>query len=211
MRARSFYIFGDSVCFGQYVSIHKTWGSLLSAALEQDEQFSDVVTQVTAVNGETSTQALGRIAYSVLHHRPTVVWAQFGLNDANYWSTDKGKPRVEPDEFVNNMLSIAHQCLINGTSSVILATNHPVSKEIPHMHKDAYRDNARLYNSVLRVAIASTKHPGIQLLDMESTFRSQETPNGHLLADGVHLSEVGHIHYFAHSCDFVKATLGVVA
>lgn len=211
MRARTFYIFGDSISFGQYVSVHKTWGALISSKLAQDPQYSDVLTQVTAVNGETSKQALQRIEFCVLHHQPTVVWAQFGLNDANYWSTDMGRPRIEPDEYVDNMLSIARQCLANGTSTVILATNHPVSKEIPHVHKDAYRDNARLYNSVLRVAVASTNHPGIQLLDMESTFRNQETPNGHLLADGVHLSEVGHIHYFAHSCDFVKATLRAIA
>lgn len=207
MKPRTLYIFGDSICFGQYVSVHKTWVALLSAALEQDIEFSTVLTQVTARNGETSTQALQRIEFDILHHRPTVVLAQFGLNDANYWITDQGKPRVDSDEYVNNMLSIANQCLSNGTSRVILANNHSISKNISHMPKHAFSANARLYNNLLRRAIAQLNNPRITLLDIERALLNQEPKNSYLLADGVHLNDTGHRLYFGLSSIAVKSAL----
>lgn len=207
MKSRTFYIFGDSICFGQYVSVHKTWCALLSTALELDNEFSNVLIQVAARNGETSRQALQRIEFDILHHRPTVVLAQFGLNDANYWITDKGKPRVDSDEYVDNMLSIANQCLANGTSRVILANNHPISKNISHMPKDAYIANTQLYNNLLRGAITKLNNPRIMLLDIEQAFLNQEMNNVYLLADGIHLNDAGHRLYFSYSSIAVKSAL----
>jgi len=76
------YFFGDSICFGQYVSTHKTWTTRISKFVSElcETRNFEILTQVAAVNGETTRGALMRLEHDVLAHAPRhrlgAVWAQ---------------------------------------------------------------------------------------------------------------------------------------
>ena len=94
------FFFGDSICVGQYVAIHRGWVTRLRQHLsELGEQYGRRITVSNAsANGRTTRDALDRMAYEVQSHSPTILIAQFGMNDCNYWKTDLGLPR-QPKEF----------------------------------------------------------------------------------------------------------------
>lgn len=191
----SFYFFGDSICFGQYVSHHLTWVSEVSSHIARigEEYGAEIVTQVLAVNGETTHQALDRLNHAVLAHDPTFVWVQFGLNDANYWKSDLGAPRVSVDRFAANIDEIVNKILRTTKAIVLLANNHPVTRELEGNEEGQYSRNVEMYNDVLRSKYAVEKSDRLQFVDIEHEIRGSElNASDILLADGVHLSRVGH-------------------
>jgi lysophospholipase L1-like esterase len=115
---KSLYILSDSTGVGQFVPLHKTWAVMLSEYLE-----GRYIVQNLSRNGETSRQALERIVPDVLRYEPNIVYVQYGTNDANKWETDRGLPRVMPEEFTQNMTSIVKRCWQFG-AKVILGSNH---------------------------------------------------------------------------------------
>src|SRR3989344_2181705 len=102
------FFFGDSICSGQGVSVHKTWVTRISQNLENLEKKYKIPITVTnsSINGNTTRQALERIHYDVLSHGVDIILIQFGMNDCNYWSTDKGLPRISKQAFKSNLLEI---------------------------------------------------------------------------------------------------------
>jgi hypothetical protein len=59
---KSFYLFGDSICYGQLVSPERTWAMALSIALNNLSIFEgNFLLQKTGVNGNTTRQALERM------------------------------------------------------------------------------------------------------------------------------------------------------
>ena len=96
-----FAFFGDSICAGQGVSIHRTWAVRLSALLEDalGQSGRGLVTMNPSINGDTTWMALGRIAHDIQNHRVDAIMIQFGMNDANHWDTDLGAPRVSEAAF----------------------------------------------------------------------------------------------------------------
>ena len=92
--------FGDSICTGQYVSIHKGWVNKLSKSLSSE----NIMILNSSVNGRTSRQALEDMPYHVQEQRPNYLVIQFGMNDCNYWESDKGVPRVSPKSFEANII-----------------------------------------------------------------------------------------------------------
>lgn len=115
---KSLYILSDSTGVGQYVTAHKTWPVLLSQALE-----GRYMVQNLSRNGETARRALERLVPDVLRYEPDIVYVQYGTNDANQWQTDRGTPRLYPDEFRECLLSIIRRCRGFG-ALVILGNNH---------------------------------------------------------------------------------------
>jgi len=195
---RSLFFFGDSVCFGQYVSIHRIWTSQISQRLEESFKDDEILVQVTAVNGETTREALRRIDHCVLSHVPDVVWIQYGLNDSNYWASDGGEPRVPYNEFIGNLEKIASSCLEVGTRHCLLATNHEVTKQLPHESTgDKYRQNARRYNEGIRELVSRFEESRVSLVDLEDEVSQVAKPENYLLDDGVHLNKSGHDLYAA--------------
>lgn len=210
---RSLYFFGDSICFGQYVSTDQVWTSRISRFLSESLEFSDVLTQVTAVNGETSREALARINHCVTSHSPDVVWIQFGLNDANYWKTDFGVPRVSMASYSSNIEEMISRCLLSGSKRIIVATNHQVTKTLDHEPLSTkYIDNAKSYNQALRNLFSSSPIPNVELIDMELSMETKfAQPSEYLLPDGVHLNQVGHAAYFELAHPVVSSAITSVA
>ena len=160
---KSLYILSDSTGVGQFVSLHKTWAVMLSEYLE-----GRYVVQNLSRNGETSRQALERLVPDVLRYNPAIVYVQYGTNDANVWDTDKGYPRVLPNSFYWNMVSILERCR-NFGAIPILGSNHT----------GAYNSEiAKIWNSF-----------DYQLVD-HSYYNNCTMP------DGIHLNEHGHELYF---------------
>lgn len=196
--------FGDSICFGQGVSIHSGWVTRISAQLEQLglRENREILVVNSSVNGNTTRQALERMPYDVQSHGVDLLLVQFGMNDCNHWQTDKGVPRVSRLAFEANLIEIVERGIVHGAKAIVLNTNHPTSRSVEYLTgiQRTYEDNNRLYNEVIR-KIGTTFGPPVQLIDIEAAFeqriRNENIPLSHLLLpDALHLSVKGHDIYF---------------
>jgi acyl-CoA thioesterase I len=199
-----FFFFGDSICFGQGVSIHSGWVPRISARLEaMGADMGREVTVINAsVNGNTTRQALERMPYDVQSHGVQVLLVQFGLNDCNYWQTDAGLPRVSPAAFAANLQEIIARGVRFGARRVFLNTNHPTGRDHVTMPGAgvSYEASNRRYNAIIREVGAGAEGRVI-VNDVEVAFAEYARGDrarleGLLLPDGLHLSKRGHDLYF---------------
>jgi lysophospholipase L1-like esterase len=158
----------------------------------------EILVQNPSVNGNTTRQALERMAYDVQSHAPGLLLIQFGMNDCNYWVSDQGHPRVAPEAFAANLAEMVRRGRNFGAREVFLLTNHPsgrTAEPLPHV-SITYEDSNRRYNSVIR-EVAEAFPGEVTLIDVEKMFAKPvaEHPDGirrFLLPDLLHLSEAGH-------------------
>lgn len=204
-RVKSLYFFGDSICFGQHVSPHKTWVNRLSQWLETAGEATGVsyVVQNPSINGNTTRMALERMPYDVQGHRPDYVVVQFGMNDCNYWQTDKGHPRVSPSAFRENMIEIVARCLTHGAEKVLINTNHPTTRTATVMVDGGptYQESNCQYNQIIRTVLDQFGST-VGLCDVEAEInqlvhKGALSLSDLLLPDQLHLSEAGHDVYYA--------------
>lgn len=215
MRTCKVYFFGDSICVGQYVSVHRTWVVRIAARLAEAGKLHgfDAVVQNPSVNGDTTRQALERIEYHVQSHSPDIVLVQFGMNDCNHWETDRGNPRVSPLSFRGNLIEIIDRVSSCGAKQVIVNTNHPTTRTAPFgFAGTSYQTWNHAYNEVIR-DVATAK--AVRLVDIEQEWSSQESSGriflpSLLLPDGVHLSEQGHDMYFSQVYPVVEEAIHLV-
>jgi len=198
--------FGDSICVGQYISIHSGWVVKISEQLCQLslEMQRPIVVSNSSANGRTTRQALEHIGYEIQSHQVDLLLVQFGMNDCNYWRNDRGLPRVGPEAFAANLREIIERAYHFGTDTVFLNTNHPTSRDcetIPYTDI-TYEESNRKYNDLIREVAATCGAP-TQLNDVEKVFREyvgdDKTRLVELLLpepDGLHLSQKGHDLYF---------------
>jgi acyl-CoA thioesterase-1 len=202
IKKKSFYLFGDSICYGQLVSPDLTWAMALSTAINNLSIFEgNVLLQNTGVNGNTTRQALERMHYDVTFYSPDYLMIQFGMNDCNYWLTDIQLPRVSPKAFVANLEEMVLRALASGTRHVFLNTNHPSLKgKFPHVSKKSYDQSNAEYSELVRVAhsnMVKDQLP-VTLIDLEAAWnrklheKTVGSLDSLLLADGIHLSVSGH-------------------
>jgi len=203
--------FGDSICVGQFVSIHKTWVSQISSKLENfAKSYNKNLLVINAsVNGNTTRQALERMPYDVQSHKPDIAVIQFGINDSNCWQTDLGNPRVSPKAFNANLEEIITRCFTFGAKSIFLNTNHPSGRDFEPLpfKKIAYQENNKLYNTIIREV--AQNNPQIILNDVEFIFEEYTKQNREqllslLLPDLIHLSEKGHNIYYDYICPKIE-------
>lgn len=198
-RAVHVFFFGDSICFGQGVALHKGWVTQASRILgELGARFGREVIVINAsVNGNTTRQALERMPYDVQSHGVDVMIVQFGMNDCNCWETDRGAPRVSPQAFAANLEEIVDRAYRFGAQALLLNTNHPTTRDqAPMAHAGvSYQEQNARYNEIIRQVARATAR--ITLVDVERAF--WERTGGDrtrllmlLLPDGLHLSEAGH-------------------
>ena len=196
--------FGDSICVGQGVSVHRGWVSRLSACLE--ERFGgharEVVVVNASVNGQTTRQALERMAYDVQSGGVDIMLVQFGLNDCNHWQSDRGLPRVSPAAFAANLVEILERGRRFGARMVMLNTNHPTTRDGDVMaHTEiTYEDSNARYSQIIR-DVAGRSGDFVLLNDMARRFgevldAGEARLTDLLLADGLHLSRQGHDIYY---------------
>jgi lysophospholipase L1-like esterase len=210
-RTQTFFLLGDSICFGQLVSPHRTWVIRL-AELLPGIVGGGMLVQNASINGNTTRQALERMTYDITSHSPDYLLVQFGMNDCNYWETDRGVPRVSKAAFSANLLEITERALACGTKHIFLNTNHPSLKgAFGHMPELTHYASNREYNEVIRQTherMMSEKMP-VTLTDIEAAWfaiiNSSNTVNLEdlLLEDKIHLSPLGHNLYF----DIVSASV----
>lgn len=200
-----FYLFGDSICFGQLISCHQTWASSLAQAIESlnnsERQF---LVQNAGVNGNSTRQALERLHYDVTGHIPDYALVQFGMNDCNYRKSDYGMPRVSPKAFVANLEEIIEKISLAGAKHCFLNTNHPSLKgAFSYYAKKTYDESNCEYNELIRNAYYSLKSSGmpLTLFDNDLVWRDylKKEPSVDLQEllqdDGIHLSRKGHLLY----------------
>ena len=203
MRQIRVTFFGDSTCVGQGVSLYKGWVTQVAAALHNlsDEIGRDVIVANSSINGRTTRQALEDMPYHIQSQPIDIIIVQFGLNDCNYWETDRGMPRVSNMAFIANLNEIIDRCLKFNAYKILVNTNHPTSRieEImPHTQISYEASNAE-YNEAIR-AVCASRENDVSLQDIELHFAkltdSGENIKNLLLEDGLHPSEAGHDCYF---------------
>jgi acyl-CoA thioesterase-1 len=196
--------FGDSICFGQGISIHNGWITKISSSLEiLAENIGLDITVINAgVNGNTTRLALERMPYDVQSHHPDILLVQFGMNDCNYWASDIRLPRVSPKAFIENLREIFLRGSVFGASKFFINTNHPSTRSIDHFPglDITYQDSNSYYNSLIR-ELSMQSNKLIELNDVELTFNELIMMNkldlrDALSDDGIHLSKIGHQLYY---------------
>lgn len=196
--------FGDSICVGQGMSIHKGWVPRLAVYFDDIKRSSASPLIVNSSrNGRTTRQALEDMPYEIQSAAPDIFVVQFGMNDSNFWESDKGLPRVSIDAFKYNLIEIVNRAIHFGARRVVLNSNHPTTKLVYHKYvsPDSYIENNRLYNQAIR-EVAALLHSEVGdvicFIDIEDKFDvvTGEGLEVYLLSDGVHLSERGHDVYF---------------
>lgn len=200
------FFFGDSICFGQGVSIHHGWVTRISASLDQLGRTlgREVMLTNASISGNTTRMALERMPYDVQSHGPDVLIVQFGMNDCNHWETDRGNPRVSPRAFEANLQEIIQRGVTFGARRVVLNTNHPTGRTVQPMPHTSltYQESNERYNEIIR-GVARGYDGQVVLNDMEQVFRSHvERAGGELRPlllpdpDLLHLSVAGHDLYY---------------
>jgi len=193
-----FYIFGDSVCFGQYIPSHLTWVNMLSKLVFREE-FNKLILQNPSRNGNTTIQALERLDYDILSNKPKFCLVQFGLNDCNIWQQHQGNRRVSPKDFENNLIEIINKIYDAGAQFIFLNTNHPTLKKFSFETKITYEESNKEYNEIIRNVSKKFSNSVIQLTDIEKAMNAEFSASSiqkTLLQDGIHLSALGHEVYF---------------
>lgn len=196
-------LFGDSICFGQGVGLHRTWAVRLSQFLETDLAPAGIATSLInpSINGDTTRRALERMPFDIQTRAIDAVLIQFGLNDANCWESDGGLPRVSEEAFAANLREMILRARRFGARVVILNTNHPTTRTQDTMTgaQKTFEASSQRYNQIIRSVAKDDGH--VVLNDIGEHFgailASGENDLAEmLLSDGLHLSERGHDAYF---------------
>ena len=188
--------FGDSICFGQFVSPHKTWVTQISRKLEI-EGYKFWLNNISH-SGDTTRMALEKMPFDVQAHGIDILYIQFGMNDCHFWETNNGAPRVNKEAFEANLVEIIERAEVSGAKSILIGVNHITSKEDRYDGEFfSYQDSNRQYNDIVRKV---AKRRGAIIVDHEKRFK-KEIESGSklqdlLLQDRIHLSHVGHSIYF---------------
>lgn len=190
--------FGDSICVGQGVSIYNGWVTRIAKDLHEygKKNNIDIIVTNSSVNGRTTRQALEDMPYHIQSQGVDILVIQFGLNDCNYWDTDRGLPRVSKKAFIANIDEIIDRGRLFGAAKVFLNNNHPTNRNQDYMsHVDfTFEDSNKSYNKEIR-NYASKNRSLVSFQDVEASFEGSDL-DLMLLDDGLHLSEVGHEKYY---------------
>lgn len=194
------YFFGDSISFGQGISVDLTWVNRIAQELHQQYGRDKITVINTSINGNTTRMALERMPYDIQSHDVDVLLVGFGMNDCNYWVTDKGVPRVSPNAFRANLEEIVNRAFHFGAKKVVLRTNHPSPRTDYMTNTDiTYGESNHFYNEIIREVAKGDSR--ITFVDVEQEF-DRYIKEHHVrleeltLPDGVYLSLLGHDVYF---------------
>ncbi len=201
MNKKKITFFGDSICNGQFVSINDTFPVIIANIFSNSLQVT-----VSALNGETSRHALGRLYHDVLSNKPDILYVQYGLNDCNTWETENNLTRVFIDSFAQNMKEIVRRAFLYGVRKVILSTNHPTCAELFYNNQ-----NKHVYNAKIRKINSSFYNTNdysnstylVDHCEHWETLLQRREFSSYLNADGVHLNEAGHKLYAEHISDVI--------
>lgn len=206
--------FGDSTCVGQGVSIYQGWVTKIAKHLDELGKTlnREILVSNSSINGRTTRQALEDMPYHIQSQGADILVVQFGLNDCNYWASDRGLPRVSRAAFVANLREIISRAERFGSKFVFLNNNHPTSRDKQIMTGTSltYEESNIQYNMAIR-DLAKLLPGFVQFQDMEAHFKQQirvsKDIGPFLLADGLHLSAAGHEQYFNLMCPLIQTAV----
>ncbi len=204
---KSLFIFGDSIGVGQYIPPHITWVHKLSEWITNNYH-KNIIVQNASRNGDTTRLALERMPSDIQKYKPDYVVIQFGINDANFWQTDKGLPRISPDAFRANILEIIERLKFFGTEKIILNTNHLQNNHDIFLGTTdiSLCISAKRYNNIIKdVGTFYTKN--VYLNDIEKYIFNNADYKSVTLDDGIHLNVLGHKLYFNNMVEVIKKVL----
>lgn len=205
MKEINVFFFGDSICFGQCVSVQHGWVTRIAERLNECDQHYDydIIVVNSSINGCTTRQALERMPYDIQSWKVDILTVQFGMNDCNYWYTDRGVPRISQKAFAANLEEIIERALAFDVSMIFLVTNHPTTRDqqIMPLTNITYQESNRRYNEIIR-EVGRSYPITVQLIDIEEfilsyTNNERECLLPLLLPDNIHLSVEGHKLYFS--------------
>lgn len=209
--------FGDSICVGQGVSIYRGWISRIAEALDKHVKGKnfDVLVTNSSVNGRTTRQALEDMPYHVQSSGVDILVIQFGLNDCNYWLSDRGVPRVSLAAYIANIEEMYTRGKQFGSVLTLLNTNHPTTRNVEKLPFTdiSYENSNEIYNEALREKFDGKKSD-LTLVDMNAFFKEHCKCNNLqdlLLPDQLHLSERGHDLYFAKIYPLILSRINAIA
>lgn len=196
--------FGDSIFVGQGVSIYRGWVTRIAQYLDdfgREKNINFLVTNAS-VNGRTTRQALEDMPYGVQSSGVDILIVQFGLNDCNYWLSDRGLPRVSLGAYKENLREIVTRGKKFGAFRVLLNNNHPTSRDIELLPNVGmtYEDSNRRYSKIV-AELAGELDDQVSFQDVNQHFlqkisESGESLDRYLLPDRLHLSVDGHEAYY---------------
>ncbi|WP_133126951.1 SGNH/GDSL hydrolase family protein [Legionella nagasakiensis] len=213
-----YFIFGDSICVGQGVSINKGWVVRIAQDIEifNLKNSKNILLANSSRNGNTTRQALERMPYDVQSQGVEILSIQFGLNDCNYWDTDNGLPRVSPKSFEANLEEIIARGVVFGAKKIMIHTNHPTLRDSVKSGflSHSYDENNRIYSQIIRKIAHNNEY--VTLIDIEKKF-NQFCENESvelkslLLPDGLHLSVLGHELYYKSISPYINEVLNYIS
>lgn len=196
--------FGDSIFVGQGVSIYRGWVTKIAQHLDdfgREKNISFLVTNAS-VNGRTTRQALEDMPYGVQSSGVDILIVQFGLNDCNYWLSDRGLPRVSLGAYKENLREIVSRGQRFGAFRILLNNNHPTSRDIELLPNVGltYEDSNRSYCKAV-AELAEELGEQVSFQDVNRHFLQKISESGdsldrYLLPDRLHLSVDGHEAYY---------------
>ncbi len=146
--------------------------------------------------------ALERMPFDIQSHKVDILIVTFGMNDCNYWLTDRGLPRVSPKAFEANMLEIIDRGYNFGAKAVIIHTNHPSPrKNIMVGTAITYQESNHMYNNIIRKVAQEVKNTNfidLECIMLDMIARCEYKIEDFTQSDGVHLSEIGNTVYYRH-------------
>jgi len=153
-----------------------------------------------SVNGNTTRMALERLPLDVQRYGVTILVVTVGMNDCNYWLTDDGLPRVQPDAYWANLREFLFRWRHFGARRVLVPTNHPTPLTVAHPYAPrSYEENRRAYSQIVREVVSGIDFA--RLIDMEAVFdhccASPLDIRDYLMPDGIHLGGKGHELYYS--------------
>lgn len=184
--------FGDSICAGYGVRPEQAWVSLLAARLPAWQIIN------AGCNGDTTADAVRRMARDVLPLSPEVLIVAFGLNDACSRGRLWNQPAISPEEYVANMRLLVRYGQAAGAQVLVLCNHLPVPPDeyCPGFGDARHRQRTAYYNTLLRQMVAAMKE--VCLVDMELALSlPPEARKCWVADDGVHLSAAGNRRYAA--------------
>lgn len=155
--------------------------------------------------------ALERMPFDVQSQDVDILVVTFGMNDCNFWVTDKGVPRVSQEAFKANMKEIITRGYTHGVKQVIIHTNHPSPRQdIMPGQEFSYSDSNHSYNKIIR-EIAETDDR-VMFADIEEIMLKSVSNGEHNISDftqkdGIHLSEVGNEVYYNEIFPLIKQSI----
>lgn len=208
--------FGDSTCVGQGVSIYQGWVTKIAQYLDEYGKKINKVILVTnsSTNGRTTRQALEDMPYHIQSQEIDILVLQFGLNDCNYWASDRGLPRVSLPAFLENLREIISRAENCGVRKILLNNNHPTTRDkfIMPGSNITYEASNMKYNEGIR-KLTKNLPPSVKFQDIEYYFKEvllnqqNNCLEDFLLTDGLHLNIFGHQYYYQIMCPMIKEVL----